>query len=170
MDLCAQLYAPAALPPGTHWIGGWVGPWTPWWREKFPAPARNRSLEPRSSSPYPSHYTDWATQCITISLDLLSFTEINTQRFWNWNLSPSFRRAHCCILLSTCHTEPQGFSFPTDAAHPVPLKLPATEHLSYTVAWRSWCMDHTVAYPMGTGDSFPRGKAAGAWSWPLITS
>jgi hypothetical protein len=26
---------------------------------------------------------------------------------------------------------------------------------------------HQASYPMGTGDSFPGGKAAGAWSWPL---
>jgi hypothetical protein len=26
---------------------------------------------------------------------------------------------------------------------------------------------HPVSYPMGTGGSFPGGKAAGAWSWPL---
>jgi hypothetical protein len=26
---------------------------------------------------------------------------------------------------------------------------------------------HPASYRMGTGDSFPGGKAAGAWSWPL---
>jgi len=26
---------------------------------------------------------------------------------------------------------------------------------------------HPASYPMGAGDCFPRGKAAGAWSWPL---
>jgi len=26
---------------------------------------------------------------------------------------------------------------------------------------------HPASYPMGTGGSFPGGKAAGAWSWPL---
>jgi hypothetical protein len=26
-----------------------------------------------------------------------------------------------------------------------------------------------VSYPVGTGGSFPRGKAAGAWSWPLTS-
>jgi hypothetical protein len=25
---------------------------------------------------------------------------------------------------------------------------------------------HPASYPMGTGGSFPGGKAAGAWSWP----
>jgi hypothetical protein len=28
---------------------------------------------------------------------------------------------------------------------------------------------HPASYPMGTRDSFPRGKAAGAWSWPLTS-
>jgi len=26
-----------------------------------------------------------------------------------------------------------------------------------------------TSYPMGTGSSFPRDKAAGAWSWPLTS-
>jgi hypothetical protein len=28
---------------------------------------------------------------------------------------------------------------------------------------------HPASYPMGTGVSFPGGKAAGAWSWPLTS-
>jgi hypothetical protein len=28
---------------------------------------------------------------------------------------------------------------------------------------------HPASYPMGTMGSFPRGKAAKAWSWPLTT-
>jgi hypothetical protein len=28
---------------------------------------------------------------------------------------------------------------------------------------------HPASYPMGTRDSFPGGKAAGAWSWPLTS-
>jgi len=27
---------------------------------------------------------------------------------------------------------------------------------------------HPASYPMGTGGSYPRRKAAGFWSWPLI--
>jgi hypothetical protein len=26
MEVSGQLHAAAALPPGIHWIGGWVGP------------------------------------------------------------------------------------------------------------------------------------------------
>jgi hypothetical protein len=29
---------------------------------------------------------------------------------------------------------------------------------------------HPTSYPMGTGGSFPGGKAAGTWSWPLTSS
>jgi hypothetical protein len=29
---------------------------------------------------------------------------------------------------------------------------------------------HAASYPMGTSDSFPGDKAAGAWSWPLTSS
>jgi len=28
---------------------------------------------------------------------------------------------------------------------------------------------HPASYPMGTRGSFPRGKAAGAWRWSLIS-
>jgi hypothetical protein len=28
---------------------------------------------------------------------------------------------------------------------------------------------HPPSYPMGTRGPFPRGKAAGAWSWPLTS-
>jgi hypothetical protein len=29
---------------------------------------------------------------------------------------------------------------------------------------------HPTSYPMGTGGSFPEGKAAGEWSWPLTSN
>jgi hypothetical protein len=29
---------------------------------------------------------------------------------------------------------------------------------------------HSSSYPMGTRGSFPGGKAAGAWSWPLTST
>jgi hypothetical protein len=29
---------------------------------------------------------------------------------------------------------------------------------------------HPTSYPIVTGGSFPRGKAAGAWSWPLTSN
>jgi hypothetical protein len=29
---------------------------------------------------------------------------------------------------------------------------------------------HPVSCPMGTGGSFPMGKAVGAWSWPLTSN
>jgi hypothetical protein len=28
---------------------------------------------------------------------------------------------------------------------------------------------HPASYPMGTGGSFPGDKAAGVWSWPLVS-
>jgi hypothetical protein len=64
MEVSGQLYAPAALPagdraPGTHWIGGSVGPepvWTRWWRKKFPAPAGTRTPDHPSRSPALYHW------------------------------------------------------------------------------------------------------------------
>jgi len=59
MEVGGQFHAPTALPPGKEPLvpigqeDGW-GPepfWTRLWREKFRAPARNWTKEPRSSSP-----------------------------------------------------------------------------------------------------------------------
>jgi len=47
-------FIPEEIAPGTHWIGGWVGPepvWTRWRREQFPAPGRISTPELWSSSP-----------------------------------------------------------------------------------------------------------------------
>jgi hypothetical protein len=55
MEVSGQLHAPAPLPPGKEPLvpieqeAGWAASkpfWTRWWREKFPAPAGNRTLEP----------------------------------------------------------------------------------------------------------------------------
>jgi hypothetical protein len=64
MEVSGQLHAPAALPPaketpGTHWIGGWVGPRTVLdtvVKRKIPSPVGNRTLESRSSNPYRLSY------------------------------------------------------------------------------------------------------------------
>jgi len=57
MEVNGQPHATAALPPGKEppvpigYEAGWAlePVWTRWRREKFPAPASNRILEPRSS-------------------------------------------------------------------------------------------------------------------------
>jgi hypothetical protein len=35
--------------------------------------------------------------------------------------------------------------------------------------WNSCPEADSASYPVDTGDSFLRGKAAGAWSWPLFS-
>jgi hypothetical protein len=66
MEVSGHLHTLAALPfkertPGTHWMGDWVEP-----RACLDGVAKRKipslpGIERRSSSPYPSHYTDWAT-------------------------------------------------------------------------------------------------------------
>jgi hypothetical protein len=51
---CPGRFTPREIAPGTHWIGGWVGSRAVLdtaVKKKFPAPAGNQTLEPRSSSP-----------------------------------------------------------------------------------------------------------------------
>jgi hypothetical protein len=63
MEMSGQLQAPAALPPGTHWIGDWVGP-----RAVLDAVVKRKISSPRRESnprtpiiqPVASSYTDWA--------------------------------------------------------------------------------------------------------------
>jgi hypothetical protein len=58
-------FTPRPLYPkgkSTHWIGGWEGPRAVLdavVKRKIPSPAGNRTLEPRTTSPQPSPYTDW---------------------------------------------------------------------------------------------------------------
>jgi len=50
---CPGHLTPREIAPGTHWIGDWVGPRDSlnMVENKFPAPARNQTPEPSSSSP-----------------------------------------------------------------------------------------------------------------------
>jgi hypothetical protein len=65
--MSGQLHAPAALLSGKEPLvsTGQEAVWAPepfwrwWWREQFPAPAGNRTLEPRSSSPLPNKRQLW---------------------------------------------------------------------------------------------------------------
>jgi hypothetical protein len=71
MGVSGQRYAPAALyprgkNPGTHWIGGWVGP-----RAGLDAGARRKicpcwgsNLDRPIDQPVVSHYTAWATAAL----------------------------------------------------------------------------------------------------------
>jgi len=57
METSGQLQAQVGLSPGTHWIGGWVGPVADLdmvAKKKIPLPGN----EHRSSSPQPTHQTN----------------------------------------------------------------------------------------------------------------
>jgi hypothetical protein len=50
---CSCRFSSRERAPGTHWIGGWVDPnaiLDAVVKKKFPVPAENRTLEPRSSN------------------------------------------------------------------------------------------------------------------------
>lgn len=63
-DGISQFYVWAALPPHNQWIGSWVhqtaGPDALERNRNILPPATNLTKMPLSSSPYASHYTDWA--------------------------------------------------------------------------------------------------------------
>jgi hypothetical protein len=68
MEVSGQLHAPAALPPrerapGTHWIGGWVGPRAVpdvVVKRKIPSPRRESNPRTPIVQPVAECYTDWA--------------------------------------------------------------------------------------------------------------
>jgi hypothetical protein len=49
------------------------------------------------------------------------------------------------------------------------VRFPAGEFLSLLHGAQTESGAHLASYTMGIGGSFPGGKAAGAWSWPLIS-
>jgi hypothetical protein len=68
MEVSGQLHTPAALlpgkePPGTHWIGGWVGPRAgldAMVKRKIPRPRRESNPRAPIVQPVAQRYTDWA--------------------------------------------------------------------------------------------------------------
>jgi hypothetical protein len=66
MEVSGQLHAPAALPPrerapGTHWIGGWMGPTAVLdtvVKRKIPSPRRESNLRTPIVQPVTQRYTD----------------------------------------------------------------------------------------------------------------
>jgi hypothetical protein len=66
MEVSGQIHVPAALPPGgkapgTHWIGGWVGPRTfldAVVKSKIPSPRRESNPRTPIVQPVAQRYTD----------------------------------------------------------------------------------------------------------------
>jgi hypothetical protein len=68
MGVSGQRHVPAALYPGTHWIGGWVGPRAgldEGARRKILCPCRGSNLNHPIVQPVVRHYTTWATAAST---------------------------------------------------------------------------------------------------------
>jgi hypothetical protein len=71
MEVSGQLHAPAALPPGKEplvpirYEAGWAPEpfWTRWFKEKFSAPAGNRTP---IVQPVAQRYTDWAITALGV--------------------------------------------------------------------------------------------------------
>jgi hypothetical protein len=88
MEVSAQLHAPAALPPGkrapgTHLIGGWVGPRAVLdavVKRKIPSPHRESNTRTQIVQPVAQRYTDWA---ITALGDMYSGGIKMNKEYWS---------------------------------------------------------------------------------------
>jgi hypothetical protein len=56
-------FTPRERNSGTHWIGGWVGPWTTW-RGENSCSYRDSNCDPSAVQPVARRYTDCGTQRI----------------------------------------------------------------------------------------------------------
>jgi hypothetical protein len=52
----------------------------------------------------------------------------------------------------------------------VGVRIPVVQEFSLLHVVQKDSGAHLASYPMDNGGTFPGGKAAGAWSWPLISS
>jgi hypothetical protein len=74
MEVSGQLHAPASLPPrerapGTHWIGGWVGPKAVMdavMKGKIPSSRWESNSVTPIVQPVAQRYTDWAITALRI--------------------------------------------------------------------------------------------------------
>jgi hypothetical protein len=61
MEVSGQLHDPAALPPSTHWTGGWVGPRAVLdavVKRKIPSPRQESNPRTPIVQPVAQRYTD----------------------------------------------------------------------------------------------------------------
>jgi hypothetical protein len=68
MEVSGQLHPQGA--PGTHWIGGWVGPRATLdavVKRKIPSPCQESNPKTPIIHPVAQHYTDWAVMALIVA-------------------------------------------------------------------------------------------------------
>jgi len=99
----------------------------------------------------PKHETH-NDKCLSILVRINSRKQLQSSDIWGCGFEPG---AHDCYEK---FAPLWSFNF-TDAA-----AYPFSHH-----GVQNGSGAHPISYPMGTAVSFPRGKAAVAWSWPLTS-
>jgi hypothetical protein len=104
MVVGGQLHGPAALPPSTHWIGGWVGPKAVLEavvKRKIPNP--RRKLKPRTPivQPVAQSYTDWAIMALLMNREaqfrVALKRYLNTHSFYSVEEFLTFKNYSYCV-------------------------------------------------------------------------
>jgi len=99
-------------------------------------------------------------RCITTSY---KYTDVSTERYQEVNRSTDSKVK--VKKTYSCSWKSRDSSVVDDGASRVRFPVGAGKFsLHHHVQNGSGA--HSAFYPMGTGGSFPSGKAAGAWSWP----
>jgi hypothetical protein len=103
-------FIPRKRAPGTHWIGGWVGPRAVLdavVNRKIPSPSRKSNPRTPIVQPVAQHYTDWAITAILGSKVMSNLTPripYNTRQFKEFRAEVKNARSHT----STPPTRPHG--------------------------------------------------------------
>jgi hypothetical protein len=88
-----QLQGPATLPPGTRWIGGWVGPRVgrdTVSKRKIPSPSQESNPGYPLVQPVASRYTDWIT-CLNATRCNQKFADWVDNEIYSYNNKHSLR-------------------------------------------------------------------------------
>jgi hypothetical protein len=107
----------------------------------------------------------WPSTKLTEQVPPHHFTREERLSSWNtvffYNMRPSIKSRNS-IILSVIHHHQNSLE--------LIIVFSAVKDFSLIHSIQTGSGTHPASYPVGTGDSFPGGKAAGAWSWSLTSS
>jgi hypothetical protein len=162
-------FTPRERGPGTHWIGGWVGPRAVLDAVKGNIPNSRRESNPRTPivQPVAQRYTDWGISAFfTCCYNLMTEVSAKFCRLWESEQHKIFP----FISLNICSIE--------ETISEWYLYFAICSNCIYNELFLNVCVcvdrvlferTHPASYPVGKRGYFPGSKVTGMWSWPLTS-